>query len=173
MTVKINTTAWRRIRGLVERLGSRQVQVGIFEGQIAKVATVHEFGAPGAGIPERSFMRSALEQGRARLEEIQRRVAGLVASGKMDENKALTVIGIWARDAMKRRINEQPSEWPALKPATVRRKGKRKNKMLINTGQLINSITFKLVGLGAKATDEKSATRSVRSGIGRKRGPKK
>lgn len=45
------------------------VEVGVF-GSRAKIAKHHEFGAPAAGIPERSFMRSALRENRNNLKKI-------------------------------------------------------------------------------------------------------
>lgn len=146
MTVKIDTKGWQRLRGAIERLQRREARAGIFEGNIAKIGTVHEFGAPGANVPERSFMRSALREGRDEIVKLQARVARLVLTGKLDEVRGLTMLGVWMRDAFKRRIIEQPSEWPPVSPKTQRRKGPRKNKILINTGQLINSIVFKIVG---------------------------
>src|SRR5262249_27593435 len=137
---------WQRVRAAVDRLGAREGRVGVFEGNIAKIATVHEFGAPSAGIPERSYMRSALQTDSAEVAKVQTVVAGRVLEGKLDENRALAAIGVLVRDLFKRRILEQPTEWPPLKPATSKRKGSRKNKILINTGQLIGSIIYKIVG---------------------------
>ncbi len=42
------------------------VEVGVFDGpeKRAYIAMIHEYGAPAANIPERSFMRSAVEENR-------------------------------------------------------------------------------------------------------------
>lgn len=42
------------------------VEVGVFDGpeKRAFIAMIHEYGAPAANIPERSFMRSAVEENR-------------------------------------------------------------------------------------------------------------
>lgn len=47
-------------------------EVGVFDGEEkrAQIAFWHEFGAPGAGIPERSFMRSTMEENRKGLKKI-------------------------------------------------------------------------------------------------------
>lgn len=45
------------------------VDVGVF-GSRAKIARHHEFGAPRANIPERSFMRSALGENRKQIKKI-------------------------------------------------------------------------------------------------------
>lgn len=146
MTVKIDTRPWQRLRKLADRLRAREVRVGVFEGKIAKIATVHEFGAPSAGIAERSYMRSALREHADQIAAVSAKLAGRMMNGKMQEDTALKHLGVFVRDLFKGRIRAQPSDWPPLKPASRRRKGARKNKILINTGQLINSIVFKIVG---------------------------
>ena len=47
-------------------------EVGVFDGKEkrAYIALIHEYGAPAAGIPERSFMRSTLEENRKGLKKI-------------------------------------------------------------------------------------------------------
>ena len=47
-------------------LGGDAVEVGIFGGR-ADVAVHHEFGAPSAGIPERSFLRSTAHEEDAKI----------------------------------------------------------------------------------------------------------
>lgn len=149
MTVKINTRPWQIIRNLVDRLGVRSVQVGVFDGRNAKIAAVHEFGAPSAGIPERSFMRAALAERADDLQRFQEKIAARVLKGKMSEDAALTAIGVWVRDAMKNHIVKNKGFAP-LSPAYAKRKrrrsGGRKNKILIDTGQLLASIVFRIVG---------------------------
>lgn len=49
--------------------GPGYVDVGVF-GSRAAVARHHEFGAPRANIPERSFMRSALNSNRKQIKKI-------------------------------------------------------------------------------------------------------
>jgi len=51
--------------------------------------------------------------------------------------------GIVAADSVKKYIRNQPPQWPPLKAATIKRKGS--SKMLIDHGDLINSITHQLV----------------------------
>jgi len=45
------------------------VDVGVF-GSRAKIARHHEFGAPAAGIPERSFIRSAFRESQRQIRKI-------------------------------------------------------------------------------------------------------
>ena len=53
------------------RSGRGYVEVGVF-GSRARIAKYHEFGAPKANIPERSFMRSAAGENRRQLKKIVR-----------------------------------------------------------------------------------------------------
>lgn len=45
------------------------VEIGVF-GSRAEIAKHHEFGAPKAGIPERSFMRSAFNENKKKIKKI-------------------------------------------------------------------------------------------------------
>jgi phage gpG-like protein len=59
--------------GQIDHRGGKDfVEVGVF-GSKAKIALHHEFGAPKAGIPERSFMRSAH---RENLKQVKKIVTG-------------------------------------------------------------------------------------------------
>lgn len=49
--------------------GFDSVEVGVF-GSRASIAKHHEFGAPKAGIPERSFMRSAFNENKKKIVKI-------------------------------------------------------------------------------------------------------
>lgn len=49
--------------------GKDEVEVGVF-GSKAKIAVHHEFGAPKAGIPERSFLRSTFNEQKPKLVKI-------------------------------------------------------------------------------------------------------
>lgn len=144
MTVRINTKRWQKLHRSAIELGKREVRVGVFDSTEAKIAMVHEFGAPSAGIPQRSFMRSAL-RGRG-LKRLAQRIAKMFLEGKIDETRALTMLGEGATEAMKLRIAKPPGKWPRLDPDTVRVKGHARK--LIDTGKLIASIAFRIVGRG-------------------------
>jgi phage gpG-like protein len=145
MTVKINLKPWQSLKARINRADALRVDVGVFEGTIARIAKFHEFGAPSAGIPERSFIRAALRERAGDLQRQQRRITTLLLKGKIDEQTAMKMLGRYAVGLMKNYINAQPKEWAPLAPATVKSKGSRKNKILINTGQLINSITSRIL----------------------------
>lgn len=49
---------------------------------LPRLAAIHEFGAPRASIPERSYMRRALQENRTRIRTLARRVLSDVAAGR-------------------------------------------------------------------------------------------
>lgn len=143
---KLDDRIWRELRKKVSDVGRRRVRVGVFASSgsekgtsIADIAAIHEFGAPKANIPARSFLRSAFtNDGGAALRAMTERVARSVLSDRIDLRKALEVLGAWGANAVKARIRSNIA--PPLAIATIKRKGS--SKALIDTGRLINAITW-------------------------------
>lgn len=107
---------------------------------VAQIAAIHEFGAPGAGIPERSFMRGAIDQNGPALEKFMRRLTLEILLGKSTRKRAFGILGEFVKNLMKRTI--QRGVPPPNAPETIRRKGS--SKPLIDTGQMINSIDWEV-----------------------------
>lgn len=105
-----------------------------------EVATIHEFGSPDAGIPERSFIRAGVDENRITIAKTQVKVAEAYVRGKIDADQALSLIGERVRGLIQKRISSNIP--PALKPATIARKGS--SVALIDTGQLRQSITYEV-----------------------------
>ena len=140
---KNDDSVWRKMMARLNKLKREpHVKVGIF-GDATKAAS-HEYGAPGAGIPERSFIRLTFNKNEAELKAMTAKVTTQLVLGKMDVNKSLDVLGLWGASEVKKTIREQPSEWPPLSPAYAARKGANKNQILVDTGEMINSITHKV-----------------------------
>lgn len=155
---------WTRTHG-------RVVVVGIFGKGAAEehddgvtnllVAIIHEFGAPKAGIPSRSWLRAFVDE---KGNEIRRRVRILsvqVLKGQLTYDQALGQLGAWIVGAIQARIASKIP--PPLKDATVgnrlrsksrRDTAKRQNAQrgggsarltpLIDTGQFRQAITFEV-----------------------------
>lgn len=107
---------------------------------LLEVAGVHEFGAPAANIPQRSFIRAPID---AHAEDITRLQAVLltqIVEGRITEAAALDLLGAkvasWCQEAIDDGIE------PALADETVQRKGS--SKPLVNTGQLKSAITWQV-----------------------------
>jgi len=117
-----------------------------------QIAAVHEFGA--GKIPERSFLRATVD-GDSSIMRFAQEQADAVVHGEMTAAKAGERIGIVTSDRVKRRIRGHIA--PPLAAATIERKivkgahgGGLASKAgdpaapLIDTGQLINSITYEV-----------------------------
>lgn len=109
--------------------------------QVAQVAYVHEFGAPGANIPQRSFIRATCDLNRGAIAALQEALAAQVLQGTTEPRAALDLLGAKVASMMQVRIASNIP--PPLKPATIKRKGS--SVALINTGQLRSSITWAVV----------------------------
>jgi len=108
-----------------------------------EIGAVHEFGSELAGIPERSFIRAGFDDNVAANRVLTKRLALLVITGRMSIRKALKILGLAMKTQIVRRIDKGIE--PALKPATIARKGS--SKPLIDKGQLKQSITFEVQGI--------------------------
>lgn len=108
---------------------------------LGAVAVYNEFGAPRAGIPERSFIRWTADNKRERWTEETNRLRALVIAGKMNVKKALNVIGLTIQKDIQTRIASNVP--PPNKPATIARK--QSSRALIDTGQLRASIHYEVV----------------------------
>lgn len=110
---------------------------------VAFIAAIHEFGAPGRGIPERSFIRTAIAENRFALESLTHKLYLRVLKGDTSAHDALGILGLVIQGYIKKKISSGP--FAKLKPASQKRKGEGKTKPLIDTGQLLNSIHFQIV----------------------------
>ena len=107
---------------------------------LLEVAAVHEFGAPDAGIPQRSFIRAGVDQYAAEIADARDRLAAGVLAGKVEPENALEMLGAFVQGKLQTRIAEGIS--PPLAESTIRRK--KSSKPLIDTGQLRSSITYRV-----------------------------
>lgn len=150
--VHIDKRVWEELRRKVKHVGKSYVKVGVLGSaskteengaDIVEIAAIHEFGAPKAGIPERSYLRRTFResQGRTELEKVTARLAKQLLANKTSLTEALQQLGAWAVGRVQRRIKQHIP--PPLKPATVERKGS--STPLIDTGQLVNAITWEVV----------------------------
>ena len=107
---------------------------------LLEVAVVHEFGA--GHVPQRSFIRATIDEKRSEIEAEMTNLARGVVSGKLDGRTALDLLGQKVAGWCQARIAAGIA--PALKPATIKRKGS--STPLINTGQLRSAITWRVEG---------------------------
>jgi len=121
---------------------------------LPELAAVHEFGTKDGKIPERSFLRSAIEKsGEELTNDIDQQVQ-LVVEGKATAEKVMTRAGVLIVGAVKEGIAEGIA--PPLAPRTIEARDKKaahgggleslagQHTPLIDTGQLFQSIVFKV-----------------------------
>lgn len=107
---------------------------GFTRGEIDNVAlgTIHEFGAPGAGIPERSSLRSAFDRNVKKYVRILLDGARKVSRGAFTGKQAVALVGEASVADTINLINAGIP--PPNKPATIAAKGS--TTPLEDTGQL-------------------------------------
>lgn len=141
---------WRKLREKLAGMPHREVRIGVLTSSsaaggsglsLAELAAIHEFGAPSANIPERSFIRSTLRDSRDKIEALCLRLARGIIADRIDLDAALGLLGTWAVAAIQAKIRTNIP--PALQQATIDRK--HSSLALVDTGQLINSITYEVV----------------------------
>jgi hypothetical protein len=160
MTARVTTRILKDIdKAAIDRLKQRLIQdgrvvnVGVPEGKheadgtpVAMIAAVHEFGSPSRGIPERPFLRVAVQRNRLTYIRLNRINLVKMLRGQMTADQALGQLGEMAKGDVQTEIRN--GDFAPLKPATIRRKGS--SKPLIDTGQIVQSIAWEL---GDKSRD--------------------
>ncbi len=146
-------TKLAQLKKVYDELGRKQLKVGLFEHSkysdgtpIAYVAAIQELGYPAGGIPPRPFLRPTMNDKKTEYGQLIFRVAKVAASGNITVNDGLTQVGAKAASDVKLAIKAVTT--PALDDATVKArarrhsKGKSTNKPLVDTGQMLNAVTF-------------------------------
>ena len=141
----------KEILKAIEELNSQCVDIGVLgdddkEGvSIVTIATIHEYGAPKAGIPERSFIRANFDKN---VDEYFEQIKGYldrVFQGEVSAKTLYTKMGqTVAQDTQKLIRKKIP---PALKDSTIKARKKRKNEgttPLIDTGRLLEAISYEV-----------------------------
>jgi hypothetical protein len=108
---------------------------------LVTLASVHEFGA--ADVPERSFIRNWFDENLPAIEAKFKALLLSALSGGITVKQAFEQFGLWAAAQIKIRIRHgiQPPD----SPETIARKGS--SVPLVDTGQLLNSVTYKVEGV--------------------------
>ncbi len=136
----------KRMRALDKLKDGASITVGIHENDgagahgdttIADVGAFHEFGTD--DIPERSFVRGWYDEEKSENDKLIKQAATRVATGKSEPQQALDQAGAVMAGNMRARIRGGIN--PPLDDSTVDKKGP--STPLIDTGQLIQSITWK------------------------------
>lgn len=134
----------------IKELTDQQVLVGIPASTTnrsdpitnAALGYIHEFGSPAQNIPARPFLYPTINKLKDKLTVMLKNAAQLKFDHKDGEaQNQLNAIGLTAANAVKATIvGGGDPKWPPLAPETIAAKGS--SSSLIDTGQLLNSITY-------------------------------
>lgn len=159
-TIKWNDAA---IDNLKKALASQSfVKVGVLsDGKLhegdtigaAGLAAVHEFGSPSRKIPERSFLRSTLSNKKDDFNAWVKSNGDNIFKATVQDggySALLEKIGaLWVGYVQNTFFTSNGGKWPKLSPRTIASRTKGSGvgaaKPLIDTGELINSITHEVV----------------------------
>ena len=105
-------------------------------GEVARVAAWTEFGT--ATIPSRPFFRTVIDSSRDKIFDMAAKFADLALIGKLSTDQAFENLGLYMQSIIRGSIRN--GGWTANAPRTT--KAKHSSRPLIDTGQMINSVTF-------------------------------
>lgn len=152
--VKIIDRGWNDLMKQVRSVSSGAVKVGVLGSEasaphlgdvdrmlsIVEVAAVQEFGI---GVPARSFIRETFDLHRSKYERQLRELAGKILDRSMTVERALGIMGAQIASDMKARIVEGRPPFTPNAPSTIDAKGS--SRPLVDTAQLLNSITWQVL----------------------------
>ncbi len=158
-TVIERDLGFNRIRDTFLKAGDPVVKVGI-QGKDAtdlhgdfgggarpltnlEVGVIHEFGAPGVNIPERSFIRAPVKRHAAKYYRRIQLIVKAAITGVLTVKKGLGLLGIEVESDMKNAM-QRGIPPPLKRRRRMKKTQKRKGRQvpLIDTKQLFNSITY-------------------------------
>lgn len=105
---------------------------------VAQLGAVHEYGAPGAGIPERPFLANSIKAKTGDLKRLNAVNITLILRGAKSVDNALGQMGAMAQGIVQQYIVD--GDFAPLSPVTIARKGS--SKPLIDTGQMRQSVSY-------------------------------
>lgn len=152
MSTKDIDHGWNKIQKQLSLTDGAHVVVGVPEttgpredgdpASMAEVAFWNEFGTD--YIPERSFLRSTIDENQTKYFELDARLIGGVFKGKLDLKRAMGLLGEEAKKDVQNKIRSGIE--PANSELTIAMK-RGSTKTLVDTGQLVQSITYEIRGL--------------------------
>ena len=143
MSVKDIDLGWGKIVDEMNSIGKKAVKVGLQSGDtekdgtsLAYIGSLHEYGSDGGKIPQRSFMRTAIDDNDRKIKSLSDDLGGKIIDGSISVNQALDTVGIAVTGMIQKQIVD--GDFQSLKDSTVKAKGS--DKPLIDTGRMRQSI---------------------------------
>lgn len=140
---------WSRIQKAIKQLDNSYAKVGVQDGsdvdskdqrtlsEMVVIASVHEFGAPKKNIPQRSFLRSAVDTHKPQIVNLQTKAIKSIIDGSMSVQQGVELLGQYGQKIVRKQISSNIP--PPLKNPSKKRGGPSA-KSLVDTGQLRQSI---------------------------------
>lgn len=154
----IDDKVWRGLLATLEELSGLGVNTGVVaskggdephdEGGITliELMAIHEFGSEAAGIPERAPIRTTFVQKEQEIGAFAGKLANAIIEKGMPVEQALNLLGMMTSTEVKKTITTGEHLPPPLAPSTIARKGS--DRPLVDTGRLVNSISWEVVPVG-------------------------
>lgn len=142
--LKLSAKVQGKLDEISKKMGGVSVSIGFMEDatypdgtSVAAVAFWNEFGVPEHNQPPRPFFRNMIEEHQ---DEWPAQMAAQAKGTNYDGPRVLGLMGELIKGELQQSINDLDS--PALAASTVARKGFE--KPLIDTGHMLNSVTYKV-----------------------------
>ena len=157
MKITQDNSGSKALEKLADQIKKSKLEVGFFESAtypdgtpVAYVAAIQEFGNPAGNIPSRPFFRNAISQNDGGWKDLANKAISAVVEGRMELNQALNQMGLKMSADVKDSITD--GSYEALKQSTLDARQSRKrtqgvaSKPLIDTGQMLQSVTYAVNG---------------------------
>ena len=156
MKITQDNSGSEALEKLADQIKKSKLEVGFFESAIypdgtpvAHVAAIQEFGYPAGNIPSRPFFRNAISKNDG-WKQLATKAMNAVVEGRLELNQALNQMGLKMAADVKDSITD--GSYEALKQSTLDARQSRKrtqgvaSKPLIDTGQMLQSVTYAVNG---------------------------
>ena len=156
MKITQDNSGSEALEKLADQIKKSKLEVGFFESAkypdgtpVAYVAAIQEFGYPAGNIPSRPFFRNAISQNDG-WKPLATKAMSAVVEGRIELNQALNQMGLKMAADVKDSITD--GSYEALKQSTLDARQSRKrtqgvaSKPLIDTGQMLQSVTYAVNG---------------------------
>lgn len=134
--------------GILEKINKsiaadpKKVQVGLPKGSnnypdgtsVIMVGAVHEFGSPANNVPQRSYLRSTMQNNRRKYKALFKKMAKNALTGKEKTKNGLSKLGLIVTTDVKDKITDLSE--PPLRS--------RSGNPLVDTGHLRQAITYEI-----------------------------
>jgi hypothetical protein len=128
----------------INKIDRAKLEIGVLGesgSEILLRANVNEFGAPSRNIPERPFIRGAIDKYGKDIQQFSEDLIMRYLESEVSFDVCVKTIGEYVVGKIQKYMVDLQD--PPNKPATIENKGS--SNPLIDTGQLLQSITYRVV----------------------------